>query len=129
MATIDFDHAARRRRFDAVLEEEGVDLVWFPISADLEYLTGIHRRVPTFGEVNYTHGWATGAFLARGREPIFVLPRMVTEFDLPAGCRARSSPSTSSTTATRCSGGWRHGSAHRARWRSAPGPGARRCCA
>jgi Xaa-Pro aminopeptidase len=85
MATIEFDHVARRRRFDAVLEQEGVDLVWFPISADLEYLTGIHRRVPTFGEVNYTHGWATGAFLARGREPIFVLPRMVTEFDLPAG--------------------------------------------
>jgi Xaa-Pro aminopeptidase len=85
MATIEFDHAARRRRFDAVLEQEGVDLVWFPISADLEYLTGIHRRVPTFGEVNYTHGWATGAFLARGRDPIFVLPRMVTEFDLPEG--------------------------------------------
>ncbi|MFP4233338.1 MAG: M24 family metallopeptidase [Nitriliruptoraceae bacterium] len=80
-----FDHAARRRRFDALMDQEGVDLAWFPISADLEYLTGIQRRVPTFGEVNYTHGWATGAFLARGREPVFVLPRMVTEFDLPEG--------------------------------------------
>lgn len=85
MAAIEFDHAARRRRFDAVMEDEGVDLVWLPISADLEYLTGIHRRVPTFGEVNYTHGWATGAFLQRGKDPVFVLPRMVTEFDLPAG--------------------------------------------
>ncbi|MFP4312383.1 MAG: M24 family metallopeptidase [Nitriliruptoraceae bacterium] len=80
-----FDHAARRRRFDALMDQEGVDLAWFPISADLEYLTGIQRRVPTFGEVNYTHGWATGAFLARGKEPVFVLPRMVTEFDLPEG--------------------------------------------
>jgi Xaa-Pro aminopeptidase len=80
-----FDHAARRRRFDEVLEQEGVGLAWLPIGADLEYLTGLQRRVPTFGEVNYTHGWATGAFFVPGREPVFVLPRMVTEFDLPEG--------------------------------------------
>lgn len=85
MQPITFDHAARRRRFDAVMDEHGVDAVWLPIGADLEYLTGIHRRVPTFGEVNYTHGWASGAFLAPGRDPVFVLPRMVTEFDLPDG--------------------------------------------
>lgn len=85
MGAVTFDHAARRRRFDAVLEQEGVDAVWLPIGADLEYLTGIHRRVPTFGEVNYTHGWASGAFIAPGRDPLFVLPRMVTEFDLPEG--------------------------------------------
>jgi Xaa-Pro aminopeptidase len=85
MDPVSFDHAARRRRFDAVLDEAGVDAVWLPIGADLEYLTGIHRRVPTFGEVNYTHGWASGAFLAPGRDPLFVLPRMVTEFDLPSG--------------------------------------------
>lgn len=85
MEPITFDHAARRRRFDAIMDEQGVDAVWLPIGADLEYLTGIHRRVPTFGEVNYTHGWATGAFLAPGRDPVFVLPRMVTEFDLPNG--------------------------------------------
>ena len=80
-----FDQAARRRRFDAVLEAEGVDLAWLPPGADLEYLTGLRRRVPTFGEVNYTHGWAAGAFLQPGRDPIFILPRMVTEFDLPDG--------------------------------------------
>lgn len=85
MAAIEFDHAARRARFDAVLDAEGVDLVWLPPGADLEYLTGLRRRVPTFGEVNYTHGWASGAFLRRGQAPIFVLPRMVTEFDLPEG--------------------------------------------
>lgn len=80
-----FDHAARRRRLDADMDREGVDLAWMPLGADLEYLTGLQRRVPTFGEVNYTHGWAAGAFLAPGREPVFVLPRMVVEFDLPEG--------------------------------------------
>ena len=83
--TLVLDHAARRAAFDSVLEEAGVGLVWLPIGADLEYLTGIERRVPTFGEVNYTHGWAAGAFLGPGRDPFFVLPRNYVEFDLPEG--------------------------------------------
>ncbi|HSG80175.1 MAG TPA: Xaa-Pro peptidase family protein, partial [Acidimicrobiia bacterium] len=83
--TVDFDHAARRAALEPILEEAGVGLLWLPIGADLEYLTGIERRVPTFGEVNYTHGWVAGAFLAPGRDPVFVLPRNYVEFDLPAG--------------------------------------------
>ena len=39
----------------------------------------------TFGNVEYAHSWVTGAFLAPGRDPVFVLPRMVKEFDLPEG--------------------------------------------
>ena len=85
MNTIAFDHRARRLALDAVLDEAGVDLVWLPIGADLEYLTGIQRRVPTFGDVNYAHGWVAGAFLAPGRDPAFILPRNYVEFDLPEG--------------------------------------------
>ena len=80
-----FDHRARRLAFEAVLEEAGVDVVWLPIGADLEYLTGIQRRLPTFGEVNYAHGWVAGAFLVRGGDPVFILPRNYVEFDLPEG--------------------------------------------
>ena len=80
-----FDHRARRLALEAVLEEAGVDVVWLPIGADLEYLTGIQRRVPTFGEVNYAHGWVAGAFLVRGGDPVFMLPRNYVEFDLPEG--------------------------------------------
>lgn len=82
---IRFDHAARRRALGLLLEEAGAGVAWFPIGADLEYLTGIQRRVPTFGEVNYTHGWAAGAFITPGRDPVFVLPRNYVEFDLPEG--------------------------------------------
>ncbi len=85
LAHIKFDYSARRRAFASVLEAEGVDLAWLPIGADLEYLTGIERRVPTFGEVNYAHGWVAGAFLRPGRDPVFVLPRNYVEFDLPRG--------------------------------------------
>lgn len=59
--------------------------MWLPLGADLEYLTGIQRRVPTFGEVNYTHGWIAGAFIVKDRDPTFLLPRNFVEFDLPQG--------------------------------------------
>src|SRR5439155_12012541 len=51
-------------------------------SADLEYLTGVERPVPTFGQSSYAHGWVAGAFLRPDAEPVFVLPRMVVAFDL-----------------------------------------------
>lgn len=82
---IEFDYGARRAALEPILAEAGVDAVWLPIGADLEYLTGLQRRIPTFGEVNYAHGWVAGAFLAPGRDPIFVLPRNYVEFDLPEG--------------------------------------------
>lgn len=62
-----------------------VDLVFLPISGDLEYFTGIPRREPSFGNVSYRHGWTAGAFLRRDADPIIVLPRMITEFELPDG--------------------------------------------
>ena len=65
--------------------ETGIDLLFLPISGDLEYLTGIPRREPSFGNVAYRHGWLAGAFLRPGKDPVVVLPRMITEFELPGG--------------------------------------------
>ena len=78
-----FDYRLRRRMLDQRMGEAGIDLVFLPISGDLEYLAGIPRREPSFGNVSYRHGWAAGAFLRPGREPIVLLPRMITEFELP----------------------------------------------
>lgn len=78
-------HEQRRKRFDERLDELGVGLVFLPVSGDLEYLTGFPRRVPTFGNVEYAHNWVTGCFYAPGREPVFVLPRMVRAFDAAPG--------------------------------------------
>ena len=80
-----FDYAARRRRLDTVLEKEGVDALFLGLSSDLEYLTGLERNIPTFGNVSYAHGWVGGAFFRSGHEPIIVVPRMFAEFDLPHG--------------------------------------------
>src|ERR1051326_4564059 len=77
-----FDYAERQRRLGERLEAEGVDALFLAPSADLEYLTGVERHIPNFGEVAYAHGWVTGAFFVPGREPVFLFPRMFATFDL-----------------------------------------------
>ena len=77
-----FDYAARRSRLAEKLEAEGIDALFLAPSADLEYLTGVERHIPSFGESSYAHGWVTGAFFRPGAEPVFVVPRMFAAFDL-----------------------------------------------
>jgi Xaa-Pro aminopeptidase len=76
------EYAARRVALAALLEERSLDAVFLHPSADLEYLTGLSRDLPSFGNLSYAHGWTAGAFLAPDREPLFVLPRMVVDFHL-----------------------------------------------
>src|SRR6266849_1723496 len=80
-----FDYEARRRKLDEVLKQEGVDALFLGLSSDLEYLSGLERNIPAFGNVSYAHGWVGGGFFRPGREPTFLLPRMFAEFDLPHG--------------------------------------------
>jgi Xaa-Pro aminopeptidase len=77
-----FDYAARQRRLSERLEAEGVDALFLAPSADLEYLTGVERQLPVFGDVSYAHGWVTGAFFRPNRHPVFLFPRMFAAFDL-----------------------------------------------
>ena len=78
-----FDHAERRRRLSEVMREEGVDVLFVGLSSDLEYLSGVERGIPFFGQSSYPHGWVAGGFFRPDAEPVFVLPRMVVVFDLP----------------------------------------------
>jgi Xaa-Pro aminopeptidase len=78
-----FDYAERRRRLSARMREEGVDLLFLGLSADLEYLSGVERGIPFFGQSSYAHGWVAGGFFRPDADPVFVLPRMVVAFDLP----------------------------------------------
>jgi Xaa-Pro aminopeptidase len=64
------------------MEAEGVDALFLAPSADLEYLTGVERQIPNFGEASYPSGWVTGAFFVPGSEPVFAFPRMFVAFDL-----------------------------------------------
>jgi Xaa-Pro aminopeptidase len=77
-----FDYAERQRQLAARMEAEGVDALFLAPSADLEYLTGVERQIPNFGEASYPSGWVTGAFFVPGSEPVFLFPRMFAAFDL-----------------------------------------------
>ena len=59
-----------------------VDVLFLGLSADLEYLTGVERTIPFFGQSSYAHGWVAGAFFRPDADPVFVLPRMVAAFEL-----------------------------------------------
>jgi Xaa-Pro aminopeptidase len=65
------------------MREDGVDVLFLGLSSDLEYLSGVERGIPFFGQSSYPHGWVAGAFFRPDEEPVFVLPRMVVVFDLP----------------------------------------------
>jgi hypothetical protein len=77
-----FDYAARRERLMRQMRAEGVDALFLAPSADLEYLTGVERQIPSFGEAAYAHGWVTGAFFRPDADPVFLFPRMFAAFDL-----------------------------------------------
>jgi len=77
-----FGYEERRRRLAARMEDESVDALFLAPSADLEYLSGVERHIPSFGQASYAHGWVTGAFFRPGADPVFVLPRMFAAFDL-----------------------------------------------
>ena len=78
-----FDHAERRGRLSDRMRAEGVDILFLGLSADLEYLSGVERGIPFFGQSSYAHGWVAGGFFRPDADPVFVLPRMVAAFDLP----------------------------------------------
>ena len=77
------NYAERRGRLSYRMRAEGVDVLFLGLSADLEYLSGVERGIPFFGQSSYAHGWVAGGFFRPDTDPVFVLPRMVAAFDLP----------------------------------------------
>ena len=77
-----FDYRERRRLLSERMRAEGVNALFLGLSADLEYLTGVERGIPFFGQSSYAHGWTAGAFFRPDHDPVFVLPRMVAAFEL-----------------------------------------------
>lgn len=71
--------ADRLQRFQDLLGEQA-DLAFFPISSDLQYLTGVPRDVPNYGHNIHPGDWLEGAWIAPRHEPVLPLPRMTAEF-------------------------------------------------
>ncbi|MFO7323921.1 MAG: Xaa-Pro peptidase family protein [Chloroflexota bacterium] len=69
----------RLQRFQELLGQTA-DVAFLPISADLEYLTGVPRDVPNFGWTLHPGAWLEGAWLSPSHAPVLALPRMTAEF-------------------------------------------------
>lgn len=69
----------RIKQFQILLEAQA-DLAFLPLSADLQYLTGIPRDFPSFGAILHPGAWLEGVWLSPDHDPIFTLSRMSAEF-------------------------------------------------
>ena len=68
----------RLQRFQASLDGQA-HLAFLPVSADLQYLTGVPRDFPNFGTVLHPGAWLEGAWITPGRAPVLLLSRMTAE--------------------------------------------------
>lgn len=73
------DYIGRLRTFQQTMAGKA-DLAFLPISADLQYLTGVPREMPTFGAVLHPGAWIEGAWISPDHDAILTLPRMTAEF-------------------------------------------------
>jgi len=78
------NYTERLGRVRQTMERQDIDLLYLTPSANMQYLTGIPRDRPNFGNVNYPGGWVLGALIGREVGPLVVAPRMVADYDLPA---------------------------------------------
>lgn len=69
----------RIQRFQSVIAGNA-DLVFLPISTDLQYLTGVPRDIPNFGVTLHPGAWLEGAWMTPQSSPTLLLPRMTAEF-------------------------------------------------
>lgn len=69
----------RLQKFQQLIHNT-VDLVFLPLSADLQYLLGVPRDMPSFGAVLHPGLWLQGAWLTPDKGPILALPRMTAVF-------------------------------------------------
>lgn len=71
------DYQKRIQDFQSRID---ADLVFFPLSADLQYLTGIPRDIPNYGAVMHPGAWLEGVWMTPTHTPILTVPRMTAEF-------------------------------------------------
>ena len=72
-------YSERLKKFQEILGDHA-DVAFFPLSSDLQYLTGVPRDVPNYGHNIHPGDWLEGAWITANRDPILPLPRMSAEF-------------------------------------------------
>lgn len=73
------DYTQRINIFHAALAQHA-DFAFFPISADLQYLSGVPRDIPNYGATLHPGGWLEGLWLRPDKPAVLALTRMSAEF-------------------------------------------------
>lgn len=73
------ERSTRIKQFQSLLSEVA-DGAFLPPSADLQYLTGLPRQIPTYGRTIHPGAWLEGAWMSPSRAPVLALSRMTAEF-------------------------------------------------
>ena len=73
------EYSQRLKKFQEILGEHA-DVAFFPMSSDLQYLTGVPRDVPNYGHNIHPGDWLEGAWITPNHDPVLPLPRMTAEF-------------------------------------------------
>ncbi len=74
------DYSDRINRMRELMASRQIDLLFLPPSAAMQYLTGLKRSHPTYGNVNYNGGWVHGLLVGQKEGMVLSLPRMATLF-------------------------------------------------
>lgn len=80
LAKATMDYTGRLARIRELMAAQDIDLLFVPPSAALQYLTGLKRPHPSFGNSNHNGGWVHALLVAQKSELILSLPRMSTLF-------------------------------------------------
>ena len=78
------DYQGRLARVQRAMAAADIELLFLSPSANLQYLTGIARDEPNYGNTMYPGDWLTGAWVPQVGAPILTLPRMLADFHLGA---------------------------------------------
>lgn len=76
------DFTRRLARVQQAMAAGAIDLLFLNASTNLQYLTGIARDEPNYGNTMYPGEWLTGAWVPQQGAPILTLPRMLADFHL-----------------------------------------------
>ena len=74
------DYSKRLLRVQQAMQQQNIDLMFLPPSANLHYVTGIPREEQNFGNTMYPGDWMTGAWITPGSAPGLTVPRMMADF-------------------------------------------------
>ena len=69
-------YSERIQKFQQMVD---ADVVFLPISSDLQYLTGVPRDIPNFGATIHPGAWLEGAWISPKYAPVATLSRMSAE--------------------------------------------------